>query len=90
MVSGKKRKKGNDTKDFLKGVRIRKSPSTGKEAASKVTAEGPGKAESVKKEDKTTSGSPAKVQVPPLGVSKTASPPPAGLGLGAYSSDEDD
>jgi hypothetical protein len=100
--SGKKRKKGRE-KEFLKGVKLRKSDSADDTAAGTVveskSAEKTTQAEAV--EVKATSpsipGAPNSKQSPTIGhltkpatLSTTSSRPALGLGLANYSSDEDE
>lgn len=96
VVSGRKRKKGQD-RELVKGVKLRKSSSTDERRTSVPTVEArlpPEKATESSKATTPTSASPLRTPHD----TKQSSPTPGlasssklvNLGLGSYSSDEDD
>jgi autotransporter adhesin len=102
-ASGKKRKKGRE-KEFLKGVKLRKSESVGDKAGGTAVESKTTKGETQSDLTEATATSPSVSSVPdankptttttlptkPTSPAKTSSPPILGLGLGNYSSDEDE
>jgi hypothetical protein len=97
IFSGKKRKKGKQ-KDFLKGIKLRKTSSidSPSEAIAKSATNDPPKdktLETVQQKaspQRNSTAASTKQDVPSTAPRKPSTSPIVGLGLGNYSSDEDD